>query len=230
MNNMLTVVITSSFIPSHPSIKLIKETIESLSLLNPPSNTKIILAHDYHNHNKYRQYFQELNKYIDKHENIFITLCKKHSHLVGNIRNALREVTSKYILVIQHDLPFIRNCEILKIIQDIEEASHIKYVRFNKRQNIKVVSDAINNLFGLQDKQKNYTYTRTPAWSDNNHLCLTTYYKDIVMKECPDGCAMEHKLQGKIKNETIHEKYGTYLFGEINHPQMIKHTDGRFTM
>ena len=109
----------------------------------------------------------------------------------------------------------------------MEENDNIKYIRFNKRKNIKEGFDALNNLFGLQVKQENYTYTRTPAWSDNNHLCLTGYYTDIVMKECPDGCPMEKILHGKNKNEEIHNKYGTYLFGELNYPQVIKHTDGR---
>ena len=49
------------------------------------------------------------------------------------------------------------------------------------------------------------------------------------MKECPDGCAMEHILHGKNKNEELHKKYGTYLFGELNHSQVIKHTDGKHT-
>lgn len=35
---------------------------------------------------------------------------------------------------------------------------------------------------------------------------------------------MEQRLHGnKMK------KYRTYLFGELNHPQVIKHTDGQFT-
>ena len=35
----LTIIITGSFIPSHPKIKLIQETIESLQLINMPHDT-----------------------------------------------------------------------------------------------------------------------------------------------------------------------------------------------
>ena len=49
------------------------------------------------------------------------------------------------------------------------------------------------------------------------------------MKECSDGKFMESQLHGKNKNEELHKKYGTYLFGELNHPQVIKHTNGRET-
>jgi hypothetical protein len=228
-NNLLTIIVTASFIPSHPSIHHIKNTIESLPLINIPSNTKIILAHDYSNNMNYIKYFENLNNYINSFPNIEIVRRTNHGHLVGNIRNALQYVTSKYILVIQHDFPFISKFDIQKIIYDVEENDNIKHIRFNKRKNIKTGADGINNLFGLEQKQKNYTYTRTPAWSDNNHLCLTTYYTDIVMKECPDGYAMEFILYKKIKDENTHKKYGTYLFGGLNHKQVIKHTDGRLS-
>lgn len=229
MNNdtLLTVIITASFIPSHPSIKIIQETIESLQLINIPSNSKIVLAHDYSKNLNYIKYIENLNKYIEHYSNIKIVERKSHGHLTGNIRNSLQDIHSKYILVIQHDLPFISKFDILKVIYDMEENDNIKYVRFNKRKNVKLGFDSQNNLFGLEQKQKNYIYTRTPAWSDNNHLCLTSYYNNIVMKECPDGCAMEQKLHTKIKDEETHKKYGTYLFGGLNNQAIIKHTDGR---
>jgi len=227
-DNLLTIIITASFIPSHPSISLIKETIESLSYLNYPNDTKIILAHDFDNDNNYNKYLENLNNYIKSFSNIEITKCKKHGHLVGNIRNALSGVNSKYILVVQHDLPFIKEVDIQKVIEDMDENLNIKHVRFNKRENIKKGFDKLNNLFGLQLKKK-YTYTRTPAWSDNNHLCLTSYYNDIVLKECKDGGPMEETLHGKNKDIKSHHKYGTYIFGPLGQEKIIKHTDGKNT-
>lgn len=224
---LLTIIITASFIPSHPGIELIKETIDSLQLINMPPDNVIILAHDYNNNINYIKYLEKLNDYINPYSNIKIIKRNDHGHLTGNIRNALQYVNSKYILVIQHDLPFIKMFDIQKVIYDMEENNKIKHVRFNTRKNIKVGFDGINDLFGLQIKQNNYNYTRTPGWSDQNHLCLTSYYNDIVMKECLDGKYMESQLHGKNKNEEIHNKYGTYLFGELNHPAVIKHTDGR---
>jgi hypothetical protein len=230
MEELLNVIITASFIPSHPSIDLIKETIESLSLLKLPSGTKIILAHDAGTDEKYLKYLDNLREYIAPFPHISITIRETHGCLTGNIRNALQLVTSKYILVIQHDLPFVKcDIDIGKVIEDMEENPSLKHVRFNKRQNIKAAWDARNDLFGEQQKQSNYTYTRTPNWSDNNHLSRLTYYTDIIMKECADGGFMEHRLYRKISNVDIHKKYGTYIFGELNHPAVIKHTNGRKT-
>ena len=38
---------------------------------------------------------------------------------------------------------------------------------------------------------------------------------------------METYLIQKSKTEDIHNKYGTYIFDEINKPAYIKHIDGR---
>ena len=49
--------------------------------------------------------------------------------------------------------------------------SALKHIRFNKRANIKVLFDAQNELFGREERGINYSYTRTPCWSDQNHIC-----------------------------------------------------------
>jgi hypothetical protein len=225
-----TIIITASYIPSHPSIKIIKETIESLKYINMDENTLIILAHDYNNNPNYYRYFQNLSNYIKNKRNIKIICTKVKGHLTGNIRNAFSYVNTKYVLIIQHDLPFISEFYINDVIEDMENYSILKHVRFNKRNNVKLIFDSLNNLFGAQLKAINYIYTRTPGWSDNNHLCRADYYRNIVLKECKDGKPMESYLHGLSKNEEIHYKYGTFLFGPLNHKQMIKHTDGRNTL
>ena len=42
MSEKLTIIITSSFIPSHPSIKIIKETIQSIENLKTNKNNCLI--------------------------------------------------------------------------------------------------------------------------------------------------------------------------------------------
>lgn len=230
MSSNLTIVITASFIPTHPSRFIIEKTLESLKYINMRPGTKIVLAHDYNDSDDYAKYLKNINDYAEQSPmDIEIAMCAEHGHLVGNVRNAFARIASKYALVIQHDLPFVRKFDIQKVMEDMEENPGIKYVRFNKRSNIKTEFDAFNDLFGFQQIQKNYTYTRTPAWSDNNHLCLTSYYTDIVLKECDNGGPMEKILHGKITDIESHEKYGTYLFGPLEQKRFIKHTDGRKT-
>jgi len=222
-----SIIITASLIKSHPSIDFIKCVIESLKYVNIDKDTPIILAHDYSNDSKFINYLENLEKYISSNKNIKIVVRNSHGHLTGNIRNAFNFINTEYVLIIQHDLPFIKEFKIENVIQDMENNPELKHIRFNKRANIKAVSDSINDLFGKQIKSKNYTYTRTPSWSDNNHICSSEYYRDIILKECNDGRPMESYLIARSKTEEIHNKYGTYIFDSINQPAYIKHIDGR---
>jgi len=224
--NTYSVIITASSIKSHPSIEFIKCTIESLKHINMKYNIPIILAHDHSDNLNYKEYLKRLRKYISDKPNIKIVIKKQHGGLSENIRNALKSIKTKYILVIQHDFPFIRDFEIEKIIEDMETNPELKHVRFNKRANIRYGSNEINNLFGKELISHNYTYTRTPSWSDNNHLCQTDYYRNIILKGCKGNC-MEGRLMFKQKTKKDHKKYGAYLFGKKNEPAYIFHTDGK---
>ena len=222
-----SIIITASLIKSHPSIDFIRYVIESLKHIHMDKDTPIIIAHDYSTDSKFKEYLTNLNNYNSDYKNIKIVTCDSHGHLTGNVRNAFKFINTNYVLIIQHDLPFIQDFEIEKVIEDMKNNPELKHVRFNKRANKKISSDALNDLFGKQIISNNYTYTRTPSWSDNNHICRSEYYKDIILKECNDGRPMEAFLISKSKTEEIHNKYGTYIFDELNKPAYIKHIDGR---
>ena len=222
-----SVMITASLIKSHHSIEFIRRVIESLKHIHMDKDTPIIITHDYSTDSRFKEYLTNLHNYVSYSKNIKIVTRNSHGHLVGNVRNAFNFINTKYVLIIQHDLPFVRDFEIEKVINDMKKNPELKHVRFNKRTNTKKIADALNDLFGKEIKSQNYTYTRTPSWSDNNHLCCSEYYRDIILKECKDGKAMESYLIKKSKTEEIHNHYGTYIFDEINKPSYIKHIDGR---
>jgi hypothetical protein len=229
-----TVIITASYIKSHPSIAFIKKVIESLSYINLNKNTPIILAHDFNNNPDYQLYLKNLEKYIRDKPNFKIIISKKWGHLTGNLRNAFRYVKTKYVLIMQHDLPFIYSFDIEKIINDIEQNNQMKFIRFNKRSNIpyekkrfKKRKQNIHHFCGEQIKLTHYTYTRDIIWSDQNHICKTSYYKKIILKECENGNFMEKQLNNKINRERHLKKYGIYLFGKYGLKPTIKHIDAR---
>ena len=225
----LTIVITASFIRSHPSIRIIQETLESLRHTNCDPNTPIVLAHDYNASPVYHAYLENLREYTRGKLNLQVVVAEAFGCLTGNVRNALSYVKTEYMLLMQHDLPFTRSLpDLYKVMDDMKATPSLKHVRFNRLVNTHNMYDKFW-LFGKQVSSTNYTYTRTPGWSDNNHLCLTSYYNDLIMKECPDKTFMEGYLYFKIKDEESHEKYGTYLFGPLDEPPYTGHTDGRFS-
>ena len=224
----LTILITANHMISHPSIDVIRMTLESLSILTLPGDTQILLAHNYGDKKEYLEYLVNLNDYIKDTSNVHFTIRTDYdAHLTGNIRHAMQFIDTDYVFIIQQDLPFIRPVNIQKVLEDMEENPDLKHVRFNHRKNIKALFDSINDLFGKQILCKNFTYTRTPGWSDRNHLCRTSYYKDFVLNECQDGTFMENTLQGRCKTEEDHIMYGTYLFDVLDADAVTFDLDGR---
>ena len=107
----LSIIITASFIPSHPSINMITNVMDSLKLIGLHGDERIILAHDFNANPKFKQYLDNLNFSITN-PNCVITTRTSHGHLTGNIRNAFDHVDSEYVLIIQHDLPFVEKFDI----------------------------------------------------------------------------------------------------------------------
>jgi hypothetical protein len=230
----LNIIITASYIKSHPSIKIIENTIQSLNYLKLPQNTKIIIANDYSEEKNFKKYLLNLNNYLNNIniQNVSSIKCiisSKWGHLTGNIRNAFTFVDGKYLLFVQHDFPFCKNIDICSIIQDMKNNIFLKHIRFNKRSNIKCGWDAQNNLFGDIIQSDKNNYIRTGSWSDNNHITNYDYYNSIVLNECRDRKPMEKQLNKKIFNEKTHNKYGTYIYGNLNDSKAINHIDGKRT-
>lgn len=225
--NRCSVIITASSIASHPAIDYIQCVMDSLKYLDLPPSTPIILAHDFSDRVEFADYLRNLGMYCSDKPHVKIVVRDSHGHLTGNVRNAFKSITTDYVLLLQHDLPFVRGFKLGKVIEDLDANPSLKHVRFNHRTTTKAAWDSSNELFGKQYKAANYSYTRTPAWSDQNHLCRSSYYRDFVLKECNDGTFMENQLFGKSINEETHETYGTYIFGGLNEPAYIRHMDGR---
>jgi len=86
MNNIdFNIIMTASYIPSHPSIEIIKETIESLKHINYKGikKIKVILAHDYSIENNYNKYFDNLELYCkeyNKNNNLQLQIIKRENH------------------------------------------------------------------------------------------------------------------------------------------------------
>lgn len=229
-NNDLTIIITASVIPSHPDIKMIKETMKSLDLINH-KNSKIILAHDYSNEEKYKKYLKNLENYVKNMDNVQIVIRDDWGHLTGNVRNAMKYVKTKYVLLVQHDFPFIQKVDIHKVIEDMKKDSKLKNVRFNQFNNNQMIGweKDFNKKHNLYNKHKingNYNYFSTANWSDNNHICSTEHYNKVILTLCKDKTAMERNFFGIERDEKFLEKFGSFIFGDMNTKRFIHHLDG----
>ena len=140
-------------------------------------------------------------------------------HLSGNLNNVLNTFkSSAFTLVVQDDLLFIRDVPLYEIMNAMVKNPALKHIRFNRRQNM---------VEGLDTKLKELKFngvqfTKTNNWSDNNHLVKTDYYAKYVFPNMEDlKTYPENRL--RVLNEKYPNKYGTYIYGGIGSPNVIKH-------
>jgi hypothetical protein len=243
----LTVVISCSYLDAHPSIKYIKNAIESLDFMGISEDTLVILSHDglkqddenYEEKRKrYDLYFENLENYIkeSRYTSIKIVKAENWGHLTRSLKNAMSYVSTKYVLVMQHDLHMVRNVPVYNLLGLMESYRNIKHLRFNSLKNIPIYEwwDGFHRNGASMYREEEYDGIKvcaTPAWSDQNHITTKEYYDTVVFPDCtnPDGELMCDFMENRLNIlcHRNHKRYGTYIYGGYNTIRTVVHADGR---
>lgn len=176
-----TIIITSSLIPSHPSVGLINQTISSLRHIEGlPPRTPIIItvdgapSHDFERSTRsnkraiLEQYVQSLRAtYYDSH-NVTIVQQRSQIHLIGNVRKALEQVQTEFVYMVQHDMAFIspiNHPALVRTFQDYPE--EVRLVRFSPRKTLVRGRDKMGLCGPVVDFEANgIELAKTHTWSD----------------------------------------------------------------
>ncbi len=223
-------VITTNYSPYFKSVPLLKKTIESLNLIQDLTNSfikyRIIIAIDgldpiFNSLRKnYKNFIEDIYKL--KTERVVISNCELGGgwgHLSGNLCYAFDNfVKSEYVLIMQEDLPFVRDIPLLTIMDHMNIDARLKYVRFNRRK---------NEIYGFDSDLAPYviqgvSYLKVNNWTDNNHLMKTEEYRRYILPNIRGKKTFpENELAPlNLKNPEI---FGTFLYGKYNEPNVILH-------
>jgi hypothetical protein len=239
----LTVVIAASYIPSHPSTRMIEQTISSLSLLGIGASTPVLIAHDNlpptatHNQvHDFYEYLDSLNTILQPFPNSKVTLLDEWGQLNSSLRLALSKVVTTFVLICQHDLPFVREVNLAELIGLLSRNPQVKHVRFNLRRNQPYGFDCHPRFRSMYYRQKTFdtgyqessvSLVRTLGWSDNNHVCRTDYYTNKVFPLVGRRKIAPEHVMNLVVWPFTHHKFGTFIYGPINDPPFLKHLDGK---
>ena len=247
--NGLSVIITTSLIPSAPSLEVISETVNSLKLLGLDSSTNVLIAVDGLKlwHRNRRLELQRLHRYREHlarefcEPNFGIRHATRHVHLSGLLRMTVNELSTSHVLVVQHDLPFIRSFDVELLRMQMAQNPKIKHLRFNLRDNLPAGQDLVttrrkgtehidrSHFFLELEQNEKHTYPiiQTLNWSDNNYLCPTAYLKETILPPLSGHAVSPEWVYNTLGTPEHHPKLGTYIFGGINDAAAITHLDGR---
>jgi len=170
-----------------------------------------------------RPYVDASKKYINNLMSIFGSdgVSKTRSLSDGYIRS-IRESRADLMIMLEHDWEFQKE-RIEHTLDDIaDEFDHNKglmHFRFNRRRNLVKGSDEwISETQGRHMK-----YCVTPSLSNNPHIIHRRRYKKSALP-----CLKVSKgSQGIESTLSRNDDLTGVLYGPMNHPNTVRHTNGR---
>ena len=238
----LTLITSTSPIPSNPSTSMLERTQASLNTVPGFKDCHKIIVFDGVPHWKkaaipaYEQYKKNVIKLTKTHldfQNTRLVFCKNHKHLTNALREGMALIKTPFVFVHQHDFEIVRPIDVEGIIRSMESNPNLKHIRLSRKRNIHTPWDG--PIDEVIDGPHFVPLCRTWGWSDNDHFTRLDYYRNFVFPRIGNRkVPMEfvlHRSERKStwKNKANHKRFGTYLYGAKGpkNGRYIRHLNGK---
>jgi len=186
-DNSITVIISSSPIPSHPSPRMIKETIASVRAHLPESEILImqdgVRPEQEHRRVDYETYKQELLFLCrNEYHNVLPIFFDEFLHQAEMTRRTLDKIKTPYLLFLEHDTPL---CDSLPIEWDgivrILESGWAESVRFH-HYDLGYIHPEHWHLMIDKERQEagGIKAMRTNQYSQRPHVAMVDFYRRMM--------------------------------------------------
>jgi hypothetical protein len=173
-----SIVVASSLIPTHPDIRLIHETIQSIYryLDGLPEGVPLIIVFDVlkksaidADRRRYVEVLQNLSRKFPQAQ-LLIQINEDEQGLVYSVKMAVDSVRTKYMYLVQQDLKFIAFINHTGLVKTMNEYPELDIVRFDQRKNKPTKPEKEGmDCFGrssVLDDVNAVHFTKSASWSD----------------------------------------------------------------
>jgi hypothetical protein len=234
----ITVLISSSPIPSHPSTAVLEETVESVRDRLPDAEIVLMLdgvrAEQEHARTDYERYIQRVLELADHQwHNVLPLIFDEHLHQGECTKRALEYVRTPLILFVEHDTPLAGGIPFDDMAAAVTSGS-ANVIRLHHETRILdehrylMLDDGPRVVDGVPMQ-------RTIQWSQRPHLASVAWYRGLLDRAFPHGERdfIEDKAYGLLIND--HRRDGhmgwlgwrTWIYTPDGNVLRSYHTDGR---
>lgn len=235
----ITILIPTSPIPSHPSTKILDETIGTVRFHFPDADILImcdgVRPEQEHRRDDYERYVQEVCwKANFEWRNVYPIVFGGHEHQANMTRAALDYVRTPLILFVEHDTPIVTDepinwSQIIPMMKDINE---IDVLRLHSEALIHpeheyLMDGPVVHSYGVPMRM-------THQWSQRPHVAKTGYYRRLLREHFPLACRtmIEDRMHSVAQVEPLAHVIAVYHPGQTSgkcNPNIKRsyHTDGR---
>jgi len=212
----VTVLISTSPRPSHPSTRIIDQTIASVRSHLPEAPIHLMCDGANPLPKEYVEFIDAVRPRVTRGE-----LFGEHKHQSGMIGFTLERVTTPLILYVEDDWEFYPDIE-WDELGVLILSGEFNYIKFHAAPRIHPLHERMMRERVMYNGEKTHLI-RTVQWSQNPHLASTAFYREINEKYLAGTCDYIENILAGVSNESM--KLGIY---NPVHGDMIRihHLDG----
>lgn len=217
----ITVIVPTSPIASHPSTAIIAETLASIDAAGLAEAEVLICVDGIRPEQEhYRPAFTEYVSTIVRASNATPIVFDEHQHQARMTRAALAEVSTPYVLFVEHDTPLCGDIDwealtaVVGPIYDVVRLYHEAQVPDGHEY--------------LHDEPLG-EFLPTRQWSQRPHLASTDYYRRILADhfDPEERWMIEDRMHGVAQDEPDRHRLAIYAPGPPGGWRRSTHLDGR---
>lgn len=150
--------------------------------------------------------------------------------LIQNMEAALPFVKTRFMYVLQHDLPFVLPVNHTSLVQTVlQYPEEVRLVRFGLHKTLSRHRDFPGRTCDppFFHSSHGIDLAKTHTWSDNNHFTTKAYYEEmfLTVEGFRDANFMEVPMRDAARQNC--SRWGTWLYGEVGDGPMLQHLDGK---
>lgn len=234
LTDLITVLVPTSPIPSHPSTAIIDETLDSLVAAGLEKCRVLVLADGVRAEQEDRQ--EAYESYLERLRlgaNAAVVRFFEHRHQAAMTRIALEQVRTPLVLFVEHDTPLVGEIPWESMANAILAAPcKVDVIRLHYEAQ---VLDCHRYLMaGKVETLRGVRMWRTAQWSQRPHLASTGWYRAMLDRYFPLTCRtmIEDRVYGEFATPWVERgQWGLEVKLWLYHPEgSIKrstHLDGR---
>ncbi len=212
----LAVLITTSPIKSHPSTKIIEETLSTVRAHLPTSDIILMIdgvrEEQQNKYNDYQEYIRRLLWLSGQHD-CYPLIFDEHQHQANMTREALKIVKTPLILFVEHDTPLTPDREIpFEGIAQAILSGEADIVRLHHEA---LILDVHKHLMfdSVSQNIHGVPMMRTQQWSQRPHVASVAFYKRILNDYFTGNKSMiEDRMYGVVEAACRDGIMGWYNF------------------
>src|SRR6266403_1960645 len=240
LRDVITVVVPTSPIPSHPSTAIIEETVASVRAHLPESEIIITIDGVRSEQERYRTAYEEYKRQLliltnDKWHNVLPIIFNEYNHQASMLRKSIDKIETPLMIYVEHDTPLCEDklIEWEGMCQEVL-AGNLKSIRLH-HYNIGCIHPEHEYL--MLPKTKNFVqYIPTVQWSQRPHLTTVDFYRRILDSyfSTESRTMIEDRMYGVIMDDVAHrgkqavwEEWRLAIYAPDGHMKRSRDLKGR---